>query len=213
MPVYAEELRPTTFSYARIYDLITQFEDIDADDRDRLEFWARLRSNTENVRYEDISLEIVRNDKATPVKLNELGMIVLPMSTRLRSQNPTVVSNQPIGSLRLGLAIVIKPPGRGSFNYSELVEAVDQVNNAVRKKARVPANQVPEAVGITFKFDPADESELVINLDGSTRREYADETGTLNLRIENELIDEESGEGPSVSLSSRPLVIFPWFGR
>ncbi len=197
------------FSYKRMHDLVSQFDDLQSDRRDRLGFHLMLRTRLVDDAPPTITAHILRGQGQIPIEIDSNGIVTMPMSPVLRSEEVLVVTNQPEGSLQLGLAIVIERPSGRRFEYVDVAEAVEQVNYAMQSKARVAAKRVPKAVGLTFKFTPGDSVQLTVDSAADALQMTADERGTINLPYDESLLEEN----PRVSISSTPLIVYPWFGR
>ncbi|MEE8119012.1 MAG: hypothetical protein V3T39_05570 [Gammaproteobacteria bacterium] len=197
------------YSYARIYDLVSQFDDLQSDRRDRLSFHVRLRPRFEEGLLTELSAYILRGEGQIPIEIDANGIVIMPMSPVLRGEDVLIVTNQEEGSLQLGLAIVVERPSSRRFAYADVAEAVEQINYAMRAKARVDPNVVPQANGLTFKFNPGEAVQLTVDSASGQLQLNANENGSINLPYDESLLEEN----PRVSISSTPIIVYPWFGR
>lgn len=207
LPVQAEE--HLSFSYARLYDLKYQFVALPADSTTHLHFHLRLQPRQQSgadklpplTAYVDWPRQ--RIDLDTNQALNLLG---IPLSPQLRQENPRVITNWPMDSAALGLAMEIAIPEGEPVSPTELLTGLQQANAAIRARSRRTAALTPQAVGVTLRA-VADEPLVVTLIDadgeihvmqsdsGKIDLQAADLETTAEIRIEGEL-----------------LIIFPWFG-
>lgn len=195
----ANDAKPGSISYRRVYELLYQFRALPAEQTTRLQFLGRV-INPNGKTPERL---LIQDERTQPVVVDAFGLFDIPMSPQLAQMNPRMIGEPPARILKMGLAIVIRPPDEGVPELAELKEAVQQTNAVMLARARIAPERVPQAVGVTLRFPPADGTSVALLRDGEWQSLDADETGRLDLELD-ELVTE-------LRIPQAPLIIFPLF--
>lgn len=196
------------FSYRRLYELLYQFHDLPAETTSQLRFAIRLRTIDSNM-PDTLAVHIEYGRRHIDVPVDEFGILDLPVSPQLANVNAPVVTNQPEGTIEMGLAIIIRQaairPGNTELDINELLNGIEQVNAAMQSRSRLSPGRTPRAIGITVKF--AGDSRGSVIIKGATDEvDYrADEYNTVDIPLDADAPPE------SIRITDQPLVIFPLF--
>jgi hypothetical protein len=181
-----------------------------------LVFRFLITSNKKAVNPPDIHLTIQSTSKGKiALRLGSKGEILdFPYDEDLRRENAVVISDQPKGSLVLGIWAYVPMPDDLTFHYSHLANAVDEAN-----KAAVRANQLAKSydtgvppffsgkvngVGLVFHQSGAGKAKIVIATSAGAREYVADADGVIKLKINPKL----KAEDPLVIVSEK----LDWIG-
>lgn len=191
---------PASISYRRVYELLYQFRTLPPEDTDHLRFLGRIV----NAAGPAPSRFTLSHDSETiAVDVSRHGLFDIPMSPQLAQINPRMLADPPEGILRLGLAIVIRAPEEGALDLAWLREGIRQTNAVMRARARVAPERVPQASGVTLRFAPGSETQVVRANNEEEDVFTPDEEGRINLEID--------AETTSVTIGEMPEIIFPLF--
>jgi len=177
-------------------------------DQSKLMVQVFVASTNKAVRPADISLTIQSASQGTiPVQLSTNGQITgFPHRKELVRENPSIVANQPKGTLNLFIGYQIPLEGL-SFRYSRLGHATAEANKMIKSQAGMASMLAPKAKGVMFVFPKkSSEPAKVIILTAAGRKEFvADKDGRVKLKLEESLLSEN----PEVQLSEKPEVVLP----
>ena len=188
-------------------DQLCQFAD-DVDPR-KVEVRVTVGSTNQNVRPADISLVIqsaTKGNIAVPLATN--GMLVhFPHGKSLKEENPSIVSNQPKGSLRMLISVRFVMPDGLAFRYSRLADGVAEINRAIKARAGLLSFVAPKARGVVFYFPSSSAGKAKVEImAASGKKQYiADKDGQVALKLDKSLLSEN----PEVNLSEKPEAIVP----
>ncbi|HEX5220593.1 MAG TPA: hypothetical protein VFZ59_13565 [Verrucomicrobiae bacterium] len=177
-------------------------------DQSKLMVRVFVASTNKTVRPADIVLTIQSASAGKiPVQLSTNGQIIdFPHRTELVRENPSIVANQPRGTLNLFIGYKIPVEGL-SFPYSRLGHAAAEANKMIKSQAGMTAMLAAKAQGVVFVFPrKSSEPAKVTILAVAGRREFiADKDGRVKLKLEESLLSEN----PEVQLSEKPDVVLP----
>lgn len=192
--------------YARVYELLYQFESLPAADRDHLAFHVRLKSREPS--GVPVEAFIPWRDEQLPVSIEpEFGFMSFPFSPQLRQENPNIITNQPIGTLALGLAIEILPPLAGAPDATWWLTAIDQAHRAIRKQSRRGPENTPAVRGISVMTEPGEKLEIILHSPEGDQALQSDERSVIHISVA-QLQDAER-----ITINGHIRIVFPWIGN
>lgn len=195
----ANDAKSGSISYRRVYELLYQFRALPAEQTSRLQFLGRV-INPNGRTPEQL---LIQDERTQPVVVDAFGLFDIPMSPQLAQMNPRMVGEPPAPILKMGLAIVIRPPAEGVPDLGLLREAVQQTNAVMLARARVAPERVPQAIGVTLRFAPADKVSVAALRGGEWQSMAADEAGRIDVRLDESIAD--------LRIPQMPLIMFPLF--
>jgi RNA polymerase sigma factor (sigma-70 family) len=184
----------------------------DSVDQSKLVLRILIDSSKKSVRPQDIHLTIQSREKA-PISLQLGGkgeILNFPHDETLRRENPGILSDQPKGTLSLGLWCYVPMPKELTFPYRRMADAVAEAN-----QARDTANQMikegyadqvspfkDKVQGLVFVFpkSSAGKAKVEIATAGGKKEYIADADGLAVVEVEPAL----QAENPPVTLSENP---------
>ena len=193
--------------YKTLDDMFQPISEIDAT---KLEIKVFVSLASKTVHPADITLTIQSAKK---------GMISIPIGTNgqiqkfphekeLIRENPSIIANQPKGTLRLNVSMQLPPPDKLAFRYRRLGDGVVEVNKAIRAQAGLALSLIaPKAQGVIFFFPKTSAGKATVEIASAAgKKEYtADKDGRVKLRLEKPLL----AENPEVKVSEKPAHIVP----
>lgn len=177
-------------------------------DQSKLMVQVFVASTNKTVRAANIVLTIQSASAGKiPVTVSTNGQIIdFPHRKELVRENPSILANQPKGTLNLFIGYKIPVEGL-SFPYSRLGHAAAEANKMIKSQAGMMSLLAPKARGVVFVFPKKSaEQAKVTLLTGAGRKEFvADKDGRVKLKLEESLLSEN----PEVQLSEKPDVVLP----
>lgn len=195
----ADDTSAGSISYRRVYELLYQFRALPAEQTSRLQFLGRV-INPNGKTPERL---LIQDERTQPVLVDHFGLFDIPMSPQLAQLNPRMVGEPAAAILKMGLAIIIRLPAEGVPDLTLLKEGMQQTSAVMLARARVAPERVPQAIGVTLRFAPGEDTAVAILRDGEWHSITADEEGRVDLPL-SELVTE-------IKLATRPQIIFPLF--
>ena len=177
-------------------------------DQSKLLVRTFVSSTNKAVKSADITLTIQSSKGAVPIQIGTNGQILnFPHQKELLRENPSVVVNQPKGSLNLVITIEIPLPDALVFHYAVLADAAAEINKLIKAKAGMMSLLAPKAKGAIFIFPRESAGKAKVTITSATgQKEFiADKEGQVKLKLEKTLI----AENPEVHLSEKPRVVGP----
>jgi len=177
-------------------------------DQSKLMVQVFIASTNKAVRPADILLTIQSPSQgkiSVPVSTN--GQIIdFPHRRELVQENPSIIANQPKGTLNLFIGYQIPLEGL-SFRYARLGHATAEANKMIKSQAGMMSMLAPKARGVVFMFPKkSSEPAKVTILTAAGRKEFvADQDGRVKLKLEESLLSEN----PEVQMSEKPDVVLP----
>ncbi|HEY0180388.1 MAG TPA: hypothetical protein VGC30_12280 [Dokdonella sp.] len=187
-----------TTPYAALYDALAPARSIAA--YDRLIAIEHVGSSAPGVRPEDIRITIRAKSGAIEVPVAADGGLEFPLSEALRAENPPVETNQPKGSLALGVNAALRPPHGLVAPWREIAAALKQAD------ALYASASPPHTVrGIEVRFAPGAPATLTLG-ERSERLFAADADGRV-IVLRDDVVDAEHA---TLAFSRPPLRILPY---
>lgn len=175
----------------------------------KLNFRVFVFSQSNSVASAAITLTIhSATEGMIPVSLGTNGQVVhFPHQKALVRENPSIVSNQPKGTLRLAVRLQFPLPPTLTFRYARLNGDVAEVNKLIKSQAGLLSLFAPKARGVIFAFPKADAHKATIAIVAAAgRQEFrADKLGRVKLKLDRSLL----AENPQVVLSEKPQAMVP----
>ena len=187
--------------YATLYGF---FHDAAGIDDANLHAMIAVESTQSGVKPSQISLTIQASKGPIKLNLASDGEIRdFPMSWDLLGENPSILSNQPKGTLRLRVAINLKVPDSLTFSYARLNELLQEANAAIKKQAGEYSGLAPQGKGLIFEFQGAGQPTISVTSKSGTKTLRPDNKGDVTLPMDSESLAENAG----VKLSEKPVKV------
>jgi hypothetical protein len=130
----------------------------------------------------------------------------IPISDDLRDENPTVLTNQPKGSLTLQVGVRVLLPQSTHFAYSELWLGLQQANAMTKRFAGLMRGFFSESAdSLILRFGRPERQMLRIAASDGALTLIADDSATIFVRIDKKLVEEN----PMMELSEPALDALP----
>jgi hypothetical protein len=186
------------------------FQPIAKIDPAKLEVQVFISTKEKKVHPADITLTIHSISRGlVSLSLNTNGQIInFPHDKDLLRENPSVVANQPKGTLQLNISMQLPPPAELTFHYRRLGDGVAEMNKAIREQAGFALSLLaPKATGVVFIFPKADAGKATVEIASvAGKKEFmADTNGRVKLKLEKTLL----AENPAIRVSEKPVRIVP----
>ena len=153
------------------------------------------------IRPGDVTLTI--QAKSGPQKLTvdpDGELHAFPMTDALLKENPSVLTNQPKGTLGIGGGIALNLPDGATFSYRQLGALLDAGNAEIKKQAGMLSLVAPQSKTITFEFFDGRGQSLTVGVKSAPKTIRADANGHLVLSVDPALLPEN----PPVTFSEKP---------
>jgi RNA polymerase sigma factor (sigma-70 family) len=177
-----------------------------------LVFHFLISSNNRKVNPQTIHLMIHSASQGDiPLQLGEKGqLLAFPCDDDLRRENPSVVTDQPKGTLGSGWWIYVPRPEGVTFQYDLLSNAVDEANKAAARANHLAESDYGQSVPmfpgtvngvvLVFPHASAGKAKITIATAGGVKEYVADSHGLIPLKINPRL----QAENPTLTVSERP---------
>ena len=177
-------------------------------DQSKLMVQVFIASTNKTVTGPDISLTI-QSAKAgnLPVQISTNGQIInFPHRQELVRENPSILANQPKGTLNLFIGYQVPLEGL-NFRYARLGHAAAEANRMIKSQAGMMTLFAPTVEGVVFVFpkESAGKAKVKIAAGVEPKEFVADDKGLVKLKLEKSLLSEN----PEVQLSEKPKVVLP----
>lgn len=192
-----------TIPYAKLDEI---WQKTDAIDRKKLIVLAQFGSSNKAVKPSDIVLSIRSSSGAIPIRLSPEGDVLdFPRTEALRKENPPIETNQPKGTLALGMSLGVVVPDSLTFRYARIAEGLAEGNKAVKAQAGMLSLVAPSLKCVVFFFPPpgAGKATVEIAAAGGKKVLTADASGQVKLMLGSKI----TAENPEVRVSERPTRI------
>ncbi|GGF26171.1 hypothetical protein GCM10011611_35290 [Aliidongia dinghuensis] len=191
--------------YRSLLESVTTFLDAPPEKRSRLALLQRLRPDGDNLVARPLTMTIQAKSGPIEIPVADDNSFVLPVDDRLKDENPPVITNQPKGTLSLQVGVRILLPQTTHYAYSEFAEGVRQANAMTKRFAGMLwlFSQTADSVILRF-YRPERQMLRIAAADGALTL-IADDSGTIFVRLDKKLIDEN----PMMDLSEPALDALP----
>lgn len=137
--VHADDV--TSFHYLDLYNIQQSVADMQGLQGLRVDLY--VTSALPAVSPQDITLTLHRSSGALePLRHDDYGHTLLPVSAALKAENPLIVTNQPRHSLKASVVIDLVPPPSTELTYTALMLGVSQLNDAIVHQKLGPLTQL-----------------------------------------------------------------------
>ena len=149
-----------------------------------------LVSKLPNVRAEQIRLVIHSRDGERVVTPNADGSVSFPLERALFDENPMVESNQPRGSLSIGVSLELTRPAGRRWQAAELLAGLADAERVLQASAPASGPLGPIR-GVEIYFARDSEAQLTVRGTGE-RLFLPDEVGRIVLMRDAELAEPDA---------------------
>jgi hypothetical protein len=181
----------------------------DGVDQTKLIVRVFVSSRNKAVQSSDIGITIQSATKGMiPVQIGTNGQVLnFPHEKELRRENPSLIANQPKGTLNLSLRAQLAIPDELTFRYRRLGDGVAEANKTIKAQAGMLSLFAPKAEGVTFFFPEASggKAKVEIMLAAGKKEYTADQRGQVKLKLEKAILTEN----PEVKVSEKPQLVMP----
>jgi hypothetical protein len=199
LPIAAEDFG--SMPYQKLYAL---FQDASGISAPNIRPIVVVNSTNKEVKPAAITLTIQASNGPIKVAIEPDGEIrAFPMSPELLKENPTVLSNQPKGTLRLRGGLTVQLPDALTYTYAQLDDLLEQANAAIKKQAGTMSRFAPQAKGLIFQFrSPYTQTMTIVSKSGS-KTLRPDHYGVIALTMDKQTLSEN----PTVTVSDKPIKV------
>ncbi len=205
LPLRAQAADPATLPYRSLLESVTTFLDVPPAQRDRLGLIQALKPDGGNLVARPLTMTIMAKAGPIDVPVAEDNSFALPLDPALKDENPTVVTNQPKGSLSLQVGVRILLPQTTRYPYSEFASGVAQANAMTKRFAGVMWLFAQTADSLILRFHRAERQMLRIAAADGALTLIADDSGTIFVRLDKKLAEEN----PMMELSEPAVDALP----
>lgn len=175
-------------------------------ERDRLALVQSLRPDGGNLVIRPLTITILSKSGKIDVPVGADNSFAIPISDALRDENPTVITNQPKGSLSLQVGVRILLPQATRYAYSEFWLGIQQANSMTRRFAGVMRWLFSDSAdSLVLRFRRPERQMLRIAASDGALTLIADDSGTIFVRIDKKLVEQN----PMMELSEPALDALP----
>lgn len=165
-----------------------------------LPFNIRIYSYDPNVKIEDISIQLISNEKQITIPVSQSGIITLPIRKDLVGKGAYVVTNQPKGSMALqGEFIKQIPLKNKSIRYRDLISPLVAVNSSkkiVENVSEITGKKYMKSLNLFLEQE--DRKPIIIRIESPTPVEiFPDQDGNVTIPFGSDLLQQN------------PIVEFP----
>ncbi|HEV2676000.1 MAG TPA: DUF2987 domain-containing protein [Aliidongia sp.] len=195
--------------YRTLVDGITTFLNVPQDQRDRLALIQSLHPDGGNLVARPLTMTVRAKAGPIDVQVGDDNSFALPLSDQLKDENPTVVTNQPKGTLSLQVGVRILLPQTTHYAYREFAEGISQANAMTKRFAGMMWLFSKTADSLILRFHRPERQMLRIAAADGALTLIADESGTIFVRLDKKLVEEN----PMMELSEPALDALPALSR
>lgn len=160
----------------------------------------RVKPHSETVKPGDVTFTI--EAKSGPIRFapNADGTMALPLTDALCAENPNMRTNQPEGTVGLGVSIDPQIPPVQSLDYRQLDELRREWNEGVSRQNLLWRARVPSPTAFRIAFEPGQAASAEIRLPQGVRKLAADAKGQVDILFESAWADAN----PAIVMSEMP---------
>lgn len=189
-----------SLSYMALYQALRPA--LEARKFDRLLAITNVQSKLAGVSPSAIQLEIHSRSGVRKLRIDAHGNFELPVNDDLMAENPTVVSNQPKGSLTLSVTMTLKPFHTLRVPYREIALGLAQARQALGIASE---NGNAMISGLEVRFQSGRVATVILR-GASEQLLMTDAAGTVVIRDSSEWRHEDA----EVEFSEQPLILLPY---
>ena len=195
-----------TLPYSSMIANALTFLGVTVGERDRLALVQSLHPDGGNLVIRPLTITILSKSGKIDVPVGADNSFAIPISDALRDENPTVITNQPKGSLSLQVGVRILLPQATRYTYSEFWLGIQQANTMTRRFAGVMRWLFSDSAdSLVLRFRRPERQMLRIAAADGALTLIADDSGTIFVRIDKKLVEQN----PMMELSEPALDALP----
>jgi hypothetical protein len=143
--------------------------------------------------------------KSGPIRLSPGpdGLIELPLTDKLCTENPDFTTNQPKGTVSLGISIDPAIPPLRTLDYRLLESLRHEWDDAIARQNLIYRAMAPSSKAYQVLFEPGKGGSAEVRLPSGVRKLAADAKGELRIPFEESWI----AANPTIELSEVPKKI------
>jgi hypothetical protein len=197
---------PATLPYRAMTDNVITFMNVAPGQRDRLALVQSLNPDGGNLALRPLTITILSKTGRIDVPVDADNSFAIPISDALRDENPTVLTNQPKGSLTLQVGVRILLPQQTRYAYSEFWLGIQQANAMTKRFAGMVRGFFSQSAdSLILRFSRPERQMLRIAAPDGALTLIADDSGTIFIRMDKKLVEEN----PMMELSEPALDALP----
>lgn len=195
-----------TLPYRTMVANVTTFLNVAVGERNRLALIQSLQPDGGNLVARPLTITVLSKTGKIPVPVGVDNSFAIPITDELRDENPTVITNQPKGSLSLQIGVRILLPQTTRYAYSEFWLGLQQANAMTKRFAGMMRWLFAESAdSLVLRFAQPERQMLRIAAADGPLTLIADDSGTIFVRIDKKLVEEN----PMMELSEPALDALP----
>ena len=195
-----------TLPYKAMIANALTFLNVAVGERDRLALVQSLHPDGGNLVIRPLVITILSKNGRIDVPVAADNSFAIPINEDLRDENPTVLTNQPKGSLSLQVGVRILLPQTTRYAYSEFWLGIEQANHMTRRFAGMMRWLFADtADSLILRFSRPERQMLRIAAEDGPLTLIADDSGTIFVRIDKKLVEQN----PMMELSEPALDALP----
>jgi hypothetical protein len=187
------------------YSLVSKYMDLfqSLEHLDRIVPEMMIVSTNAAVKPQDIEFKIRVSESWETFSPNESGIIQFPNQPEWASLS--FISNQPKGTLQMGVSYSAVPLTSTQISYQELMGLVPQFREALEALASLQGLPAPEVTGLTIQLPEGTDASVRIDSQKGKRTLNSYSTGSVVLKYDDGLW----AENPPVEFDQLPIGIVP----
>ena len=195
-----------TLPYRSMIANAITFLNVQAGERDRLALVQSLHPDGGNLVFRPLKITILSKNGRIDVPVAADNSFAIPITDDLRDENPTVITNQPKGTLSLQVGVRVLLPQTTRYAYSEFWLGIQQANAMTKRFAGMMHWLFSESAdSLILRFSRPERQMLRIAASDGALTLIADDSGTIFVRIDKKLVEEN----PMMELSEPALDALP----
>jgi hypothetical protein len=187
--------------YALVSKYLVMFQSLES--LDRVVPGIMVVSTNPDVAPQNIQFRVLADDEWQTFNPDESGNIQIPY--RPEWADLVLVSNQPKGTLQMGVGFSARPPASKQTTYQELMGLVPQFEKALEALANMQGSQAPKVKGLTVQLPEGSDASVHIQSKKGPQNLKAYTTGIVVIKYDEALWQEN----PAVAFDVLPIGIVP----
>jgi len=187
--------------YSLVAKYLVMFQSLES--LDRVVPGMMVVSTNPSVAPQNIQFRVMTDEGWQTFNPDESGNIQIPY--RPDWADLVFISNQPKGTLQLGVGFSAKPPTTTQTTYQELMGLVPQFEEALEALANMQGSQSPKVKGLTVQMPEDSNAAVHIQSKKGQQNLKAYTTGIVVIKYDEALFQEN----PAVEFDVIPIGIVP----
>ncbi|GEM_PF-6292888 len=193
--------------YRDYHKLLTRIADLS--DLHYLHPEVKVKSTLEGVAPETIRFVIHAPTGDITIPVDTAGHVDFPLSQALYDQNPDIDSNQPQGTIQIGVGIDVRAEPQQAFDYALLTAMASDYRTGVSRQGLTMRLLAPDPKGLSIKLPKGTPGSANLLLASGPQRFEADVDGLI--RIPDRA--EWRTKNPRIEVSTMPERVTLDFGK